>query len=92
MSFELRKHFDVRGYMPANVWREFVRAKRHFLPGSMCEFHVYGSEESKPLTDYRGQEILWQEDGYIVEKGDCIVSDWFMDNGAEFDEIVIAEY
>ena len=91
-SYQVMKHFNVRSGMPIDVWNRFVEVCNECLPGDMRRFYVYGLSECKFMRDYQGGQILWQDGDLIIERGDCIASDWFMDNGAEFGETVIAEY
>jgi hypothetical protein len=61
----------------------------------------YNHVNSKPLEQHNGGEILWDSRNdsgcspdflHIIERGDHPLSDFFMDNGANFGEDVYIQW
>lgn len=86
MSYKLKKVFDSYD-MPKNIQEELLEYVYDEPRDSTLEWMVPG--RYKPLKEYKGGKILYQEDDLIVEQGDDPVSEWLVENGAEEGEEVL---
>lgn len=86
MSFVTRKVFS-NCEMPENVRYELFehldgRPEESYVEWTVHDWH-------KPISEYKGGEILYQDNDTIVERGDDPVSEWLVENGAEEGEEVL---
>lgn len=91
------------GHMPDDVRDVFYKHLGSYdLEQTYIDWYVHEGS-LKPMEDYCGREILSKcidddshslpepcnDDEYVIERGDDIVSDWLFDNGAKIGERVI---
>jgi hypothetical protein len=69
--------------LPKNIQNMlYEEAKNRMCIGQNKYFTYYIHDLQKPRNEYKGNEILFVDKsiGYIIERGDNIISDWFYDN------------
>ena len=86
MNYELKKVFS-NWEMPENVRDGLFehldgRPEESYVEWTVHDWH-------KPISEYKGGEILYQDNDTIVERGDDPVSEWLVENGAEEGEEVL---
>ena len=86
MSFVKKKVFS-HWEMPENVRDELFEHLDGRPEESYVEWPVH--DWHKPISEYKGGEILYQDNDTIVERGDDPVSEWLVENGAEEGEEVL---
>ena len=92
-KYKTYKVFDCQE-MPKEIRKDFFE-NRGESKSNDCYVEYYVADNWKPLAEVRDKKNIVKQDKVdkcCYERGDDVVSDWLMDNGAKIGEEVLVKH